>query len=133
MPTAEALRLHWLRCLWVLGLWNSSTINEVELPGKHRVNHLVPFYVYMNISYTTALTDYGWLKNGDKLEVQWDTPENVALAKQKVDYMLHGCECKTGCHSRHCGCKQQELWTCMVADVLAVKVLHPPMWKTTRL
>jgi hypothetical protein len=34
VPTAEALRLHWFRCLWVLGLWNASTTNKVELPGK---------------------------------------------------------------------------------------------------
>lgn len=33
VPTAEALQLHWFRCLWVLGLWHSSTGNEVELPG----------------------------------------------------------------------------------------------------
>ena len=34
VPTAEALQLHWHRCLWVLGLWHSSSENEVELPGK---------------------------------------------------------------------------------------------------
>ncbi len=35
VPTAEALRFHWYRCLWVLGLWNSSTNNEIQLPGMH--------------------------------------------------------------------------------------------------
>ncbi len=33
--TAEALRFHWYRCLWVLGLWNSSINNEIQLPGMH--------------------------------------------------------------------------------------------------
>ena len=34
VPTMEALRLHWYRCLWVLGLWHSVTENEFELPCK---------------------------------------------------------------------------------------------------
>ncbi|SMN01637.1 hypothetical protein SPONN_2737 [uncultured Candidatus Thioglobus sp.] len=34
VPTAEALRLHWYRCLWVLGIWHSATENEFELPRK---------------------------------------------------------------------------------------------------
>lgn len=34
MPSAEALKLHWRRCLWILEIWHSSTANEIELPGK---------------------------------------------------------------------------------------------------
>lgn len=34
LPTTEALELHWYRCLWVLGLWHSSTNNNNELPCK---------------------------------------------------------------------------------------------------
>ena len=33
VPTTDALRLHWHRCLWVLELWHSATENEIELPG----------------------------------------------------------------------------------------------------
>lgn len=40
------------------------------------------------------------------MEVLWDTPENVARAKQKVDYVLNGCKCKTGCHTRRCSCQK---------------------------
>ena len=54
-----------------------------------------------------ALTDYGWIKNVGKLEIQWDTAENVTLAKQKVNDVLNGCKCKTGCHLRVCGCKNK--------------------------
>ena len=61
----------------------------------------------LSILFTIALTDYGWIKNVEKLEIQWDTPENVVLAKQKVNYVLNGCKCKTGCHSRVCGCKKK--------------------------
>ncbi len=34
LPSTEALRLHWWRCLWVLGMWHSATQNDVDLPGK---------------------------------------------------------------------------------------------------
>jgi len=40
VPTVEALAFHWHRCLWVLGLWNSSTENEIQLPGTHAFNTL---------------------------------------------------------------------------------------------
>ena len=33
MPSTTALKLHWLRCLWVLNMWKSATENELELPG----------------------------------------------------------------------------------------------------
>lgn len=33
MPSVEALKLHWCRCLWILGLWHSSTENDIDLPG----------------------------------------------------------------------------------------------------
>ncbi len=40
VPTVEALTFHWHRCLWVLGLWNSSTENEIQLPGTHALSTL---------------------------------------------------------------------------------------------
>ncbi len=51
---------------------------------------------------TTELTEYGWLKKEDQLEVLWDTPENIARAKQKVDAVLNGCRCRTGCRCIGC-------------------------------
>ncbi len=36
----------------------------------------------------------------------WDTPENIARAKQKVDAVLNGCRCRTGCHTRRCSCRK---------------------------
>ena len=42
------------------------------------------------------------------MKIQWDTPENVALATQKVNYVLNGYKCKTGCHSRDCGSKNKK-------------------------
>ena len=34
LPTTEALRLHWKRCLWVLKMWHSAQDNDIHLPGK---------------------------------------------------------------------------------------------------
>lgn len=60
--------------------------------------------MYLN---PTALTDYGWQRVDGKLEVLWDTPENIASACQRVQYALHGCKCKTGCTTRRCKCLKE--------------------------
>lgn len=39
VPTAEALRLHWHRCVWVLGIWHSATENDFQLPRKLLDDH----------------------------------------------------------------------------------------------
>ena len=39
------LRVDSDRCLWILNLWNFSTINEVELPGKYHCIELSRFYL----------------------------------------------------------------------------------------
>ena len=36
VPSADALQLHWQRCLWVLHMWNLCLGNEIELPGMSR-------------------------------------------------------------------------------------------------
>ena len=33
MPSTTALRLHWLRCLWIIGMWHKSTENDIDMPG----------------------------------------------------------------------------------------------------
>ena len=42
------------------------------------------------------------------LEIVWDTPENVAKVHHTLEYVFHGCKCKTGCNSRRCKCKKNE-------------------------
>ena len=53
VPTAEALRLHWSRSLWVLGLWHSSTDNEIELPGIYLAITYYFVIMYYNNLYST--------------------------------------------------------------------------------
>ncbi len=52
----------------------------------------------------TALTDYGWSRQGEFLDVVWDVPSNIERAKQRVESVLGGCKCKTGGGTRRCGC-----------------------------
>ncbi len=33
LPSTEALKLHWTRCLWVLQMWKQATENNINLPG----------------------------------------------------------------------------------------------------
>ena len=55
----------------------------------------------------TALTEYGWQRSGTKLEVIWDTPDNILHADQQVQFILHRCKCRTGCSTRRCKCKKE--------------------------
>ena len=34
LPSTEALKLHWIRTLWVLNMWHKTTENDMELPSK---------------------------------------------------------------------------------------------------
>ena len=34
MPSTAALKFHWMRCLWVLEMWQISTENDIDMPGK---------------------------------------------------------------------------------------------------
>lgn len=51
-----------------------------------------------------ALADFGWQRSGGKLEVIWETPENITQAKQRVEFILSG---KTGCGTKRCKCKKE--------------------------
>lgn len=45
LPSTEALKLHWQRCVWVLQMWHSATNNEIELPGMYIM------YIYISCAY----------------------------------------------------------------------------------
>ena len=32
----------------------------------------------------------------------WDTPEKIQHAAQQVEFILHGCKCRSGCSTRRC-------------------------------
>ena len=56
-----------------------------------------------------GLDAFGWSRQPDgKLEVLWDTLENQTKAKERIEFVLKGCKCKTGCTSKRCECKKSE-------------------------
>ena len=57
--------------------------------------------------YYTDLEKYGWTRDSEgKLDIIWDTPENISKAKEIVNQTFSGCKCKTGCDTRKCSCKK---------------------------
>ena len=62
-------------------------------------------YDSKNIS-TPGLEDYGWTRKRGQLEIEWETEENIKKLKDKVDFVMNGCRCKTGCASNRCKCRK---------------------------
>ena len=87
-PSHTALKLQWLRSVWILNMWSQSSSNEVT--------HLSPM-------------DYGWNKSENGYKIQYDTDEQVLIVKQRVCKFTKGCKCKHGCRTKRCGCIKQGL------------------------
>ena len=51
------------------------------------------------------ITENGWTIENTKLCVVWDTEENMQLVRERVNLLLRGCKCVTGCKNSVCGCK----------------------------
>ena len=85
-PNKDALHRHWKRVCWVLDFWGQAE-NHTIIP-KH-------------------LSDYGWMIRDDTLFVDWDSDINMDTVKERVEGLLKGCGCKTGCHTRQCKCKRK--------------------------
>ena len=54
----------------------------------------------------SGIDTFGWTRKDGQLEVVWDTAENQARARERIDFVLKGCKCKTGCASNRCKCKK---------------------------
>ena len=112
MPSTDALKLHWSRSLWIIGMWNKAIENDIDMPGREFCTYskynsqLFDIYV---LSFFLGLDAFGWSRQPDgKLEVLWDTLENQTKAKERIEFVLQGCKCKTGCTSKRCKCKKSE-------------------------
>ena len=53
------------------------------------------------------ITENDWTTENTKLCVVWDTEENMQLVRERVNLLLRGCKCVTGCKNRVCGCKRK--------------------------
>ena len=56
LPTTEALKLHWKRCIWVLKMYRSAQENEISLPGK------VQYYTYIHVQCTITQSNLSFHK-----------------------------------------------------------------------
>ena len=83
LPSNEALHLHWKRSSWVSDLWAQASKSNVSQP---------------------SLVSHGYILDGDRLAVHWDTEENAQSVEIQVDWILKGCKCGTGCATKRCKC-----------------------------
>ena len=81
----ESLCFHWKRSCWILQMWRQSDKNTMVLQ---------------------PITDYGWALNDSKLTVIWDTPTNMQAIRDRVNILLRGCKCATGCSTGRCSCRR---------------------------
>ena len=74
----------------------------------HIASTTVNYLTYV-LSFFLGLDAFGWSRQLDgKLEVLSDTLENQTKAKERIEFVLKGCKCKTGCTSKRCKCKKSE-------------------------
>ena len=50
---------------------------------------------------------YGWIMNGNRLEMIWDTEDNIKKVDDQINYYLKGCGCQKSNCSGVCGCKKK--------------------------
>ena len=84
ITSVSALKRHWQRSCWVLHMWRQAQENRMILAPP---------------------AGNGWLHQDGKLVVDWDSKENIQSVRRRVDLLLKGCGCKTGCNTNRCGCK----------------------------
>lgn len=87
IPNTESLFRHWKRVCWVLDMWRQADLHQMSLK---------------------PITEYGWNINNDILTVDWDCEDNMKAVRERVEGLLKGCSCKTGCETRQCGCRKKE-------------------------
>lgn len=61
-----------------------------------------------NIMVLEDMTNYGWRLDDGNLKVVWDTDENMQSIRKRVEILLQGCKCKTGCTTARCSCKKNK-------------------------
>ena len=86
IPSNEALYLHWQRTCWVLQMWSQADKNTIIL---------------------SDMEQFGWKIVESTLTIIWDSAENIRNIEKRVDAILKGCRCSTGCATARCGCRKK--------------------------
>ena len=82
-PNLDALKLHWLRCLWVIDYWRQAHLNHITL---------------------LPMDWFGWTTATGTVQVEWDSAENMQKTRESVAFLTQDCGCKTGCGTARCKC-----------------------------
>ena len=85
IPSDEALLLHWRRTCWAIHMWGQADINTITLE---------------------PIIQHGWKISGppNSLSIIWDSQENIAQVRDRVNALLKGCKCVTGCMTKRSRC-----------------------------
>ena len=83
IPSDDALMLHWKRSCWIMHMWQQSDQSAMILQ---------------------PMQNYGWVIKNGILSILWDSDINIQTIHDRVDALLSGCKCSTGCSSKRCGC-----------------------------
>ncbi|XP_066282530.1 uncharacterized protein [Branchiostoma lanceolatum] len=83
LPSFDALKLHFDRCIWVCKLWSLSLEQDMDLPN---------------------IEMHGWKIEDSIIKVVWDSNENISRVKKTVEFLTRGCSCKSGCQTNRCLC-----------------------------
>ena len=86
IPSNGALYRHWKRTCWVINMWSQSCQSHMVL---------------------APLTEFGWRIEEDELHFNWDSEENMAAVRERVETLTKGCHCKAGCRTARCSCKKK--------------------------
>ena len=49
------------------------------------------------------------ITDNDQHKVTWDKEENMQAIRERLNVLLKGCKCVTGCKNRVCGCRKKDI------------------------
>ena len=78
-PSSGALKLHWLRSVWVIWIWSQADLQRAEIG---------------DVAYS------GWKVESGQLKVVWETPDHIASIEEIFALLTRGCVCRTGCRTK---------------------------------
>ena len=93
--------------------------------------NLVTFFFTNHSFFSVVLSGRGWERDPDSglLQVTWESATNIQNVQNRIDYVLSGCKCKTGCTNSRCkSVKSSQLCgpgCCCVSCQNAHKVSQP--------
>ena len=59
------------------------------------------------------MENFGWSISDGDISIVWDSEVNKQTVRNRVNSLMKGCKCSTGCSSGRCGCKRRGV-TCSV-------------------